>query len=550
MSTRYNTRNPIESTDVRDMSDNAKNFDEFSNSTNPSFNDRLGVARNTISGISSRADSVILEAQNELNEAIYNIEAAGAAAVDAVGFERGAGDFVTGFTVMPGMRNVAWLNPAPTGDGNLYSWSGEVPPSGKVVPPNSTPETTGGFVNAWVPRTDEVLRSDLASNGGAGLITDTLKPVTWSGFAGGADKTGAIDSQAAFDAAVNAAKTQGTGIFVPKGTYKSGATLYDIPGDGLWLNKDFPGGINIPATLRGNCLLLTIANPDVPTKDPIYTRSALNISAVGQGANHCNAIRLKMLNYSTDTDGNTGVYAESVSADTGKWTAALHGEAHHAGGTHIGANIEAKSHTTLGVLYGIVVLNTGGDPTALHPVTGLPPVANPNAVGIYINGGAGNGDAGLWLYGVKAGADSIRAGGAVIRDEARTGAYGYRSTTGAVKTTAEIFLEGVAPTAIVLNGTYSTGNAIRMKTGDAIAYDSTGVIKTKYDATATRWGLFSGAADLVTFSTQSSNPGIWVNGIRVVSQQRAAIANAAAGTEIATINAILAAMRLHGLIAT
>lgn len=170
MSTRYNTGNPIESTDVRDMSDNAKNFDEFSNSTNPSFNDRLGVARNTISGISSRADSVILEAQNELNEAIYNIEAAGAAAVDAVGFERGSGDFVTGFTVMPGMRNVAWLNPAPAGDNNLYSWSGEVPPTGKVVPPNSTPETTGGFVNAWAPRTDETLRGELYDNSGAGLI--------------------------------------------------------------------------------------------------------------------------------------------------------------------------------------------------------------------------------------------------------------------------------------------------------------------------------------------------------------------------------------------
>ena len=83
---------------------------------------------------------------------------------------RGSGDFVTGFTVMPGMRNVAWLNPSPTGDNNLYSWSGEVPPTGKVVPPNSTPEATGGFVNGWVPRTDVTLRSQLAAFGGAGLV--------------------------------------------------------------------------------------------------------------------------------------------------------------------------------------------------------------------------------------------------------------------------------------------------------------------------------------------------------------------------------------------
>ena len=86
------------------------------------------------------------------------------------GYIRGSGDFATGFTVMPGMRNVVWLNPSPTGDNNLYSWSGEVPPTGKVVPPNSTPETTGGFVNAWIPRTDETLRQELSAPGGAGVV--------------------------------------------------------------------------------------------------------------------------------------------------------------------------------------------------------------------------------------------------------------------------------------------------------------------------------------------------------------------------------------------
>lgn len=86
------------------------------------------------------------------------------------GYIRGSGDFATGFTVMPGMRNVVWLNPSPTGDNNLYSWSGEVPPTGKVVPPNSTPETTGGLVNAWIPRTDETLRQELSAPGGAGVV--------------------------------------------------------------------------------------------------------------------------------------------------------------------------------------------------------------------------------------------------------------------------------------------------------------------------------------------------------------------------------------------
>ena len=47
-----------------------------------------------------------------------------------------------------------------------------------------------------------------------------------------------------------------------------------------------------------------------------------------------------------------------------------------------------------------------------------------------------------------------------------------------------------------------------------------------------------------------SGIGYSVNGTRVVGGQAAAIANATAGTEIATINAILAALRNHGLIAT
>lgn len=44
--------------------------------------------------------------------------------------------------------------------------------------------------------------------------------------------------------------------------------------------------------------------------------------------------------------------------------------------------------------------------------------------------------------------------------------------------------------------------------------------------------------------------GLYVGGKKVISAQQTAIANAVAGTEVATINSILAAMRVHGLIAT
>lgn len=126
MSTRYNTGNPIESTDVRDMSDNAKNFDEFSNSMSYSFTDRFGVDRQTIEG-----------------------------SIRNAGFQPASFDFLTGGTLAPGDRNKAVFNPAPSGDNNWYAWQGAFP---KIISPNSTPSTSGGLGdNAWKPVTNNIL---------------------------------------------------------------------------------------------------------------------------------------------------------------------------------------------------------------------------------------------------------------------------------------------------------------------------------------------------------------------------------------------------------
>lgn len=126
MSTRYNTGNPIESTDVRDMSDNAKNFDLFSLSEDETYTDRLGIDRQTIEGSIRKA-----------------------------GFQPASFDFVTGGTLVSGDRNKAVFNPAPSGDNNWYVWQGAFP---KMTSPNSTPATSGGFgENAWKPVTNNVL---------------------------------------------------------------------------------------------------------------------------------------------------------------------------------------------------------------------------------------------------------------------------------------------------------------------------------------------------------------------------------------------------------
>lgn len=184
MSTRYNTGNPIESTDVRDMSDNAKNFDEFSVSTEQTFTDRFGVERLTIDG-----------------------------AIEKSGFKPGSGDFSTGFTVMPGDRGVAWLNPAPSGDNNWYSYTGDIPsPGGYFVAPGTNPVGS----SLWKPVTDQTLRGELASPIGTTLIgfDQTVIDATLRTFGKFVEQYGAVgnddglgngvDDTLAFQAALDA----------------------------------------------------------------------------------------------------------------------------------------------------------------------------------------------------------------------------------------------------------------------------------------------------------------------------------------------------------
>lgn len=173
---RYNTRNPIESTDVRDMSDNAKNFDEFSNSSADTFKDRFGVNRKTIDG-----------------------------AIRSVGIPI-IGNFTTGCTVTDSNHGVQEVG------GSVYRWKGILP---KVVPPSSTPSSTGGISPSgdWVDIGDASLRYDLSLPGGAGMIGGSITPITSSSLAGGAIP--GMDSTAA----IEAAGAIGGTYSVPEGVY-------------------------------------------------------------------------------------------------------------------------------------------------------------------------------------------------------------------------------------------------------------------------------------------------------------------------------------------
>jgi hypothetical protein len=89
-----------------------------------------------------------------------------------VGFKPGAGDFSTGFTVLPGQYDIAWRNPV---DNNWYSFIGAIPsPAGYPVAPGTNPVGS----NNWKPVTDSILRSDLASSSpgkGTSLVFDSAK---------------------------------------------------------------------------------------------------------------------------------------------------------------------------------------------------------------------------------------------------------------------------------------------------------------------------------------------------------------------------------------
>lgn len=82
----------------------------------------------------------------------------------ALGIER-IGDFTAGCTVTKRNQGVLEVG------GSVYVWLGAIPVGGKIVPPGSTPASTGGIgPTGWVDVGDASLRTDLSSDGGSALV--------------------------------------------------------------------------------------------------------------------------------------------------------------------------------------------------------------------------------------------------------------------------------------------------------------------------------------------------------------------------------------------
>jgi hypothetical protein len=148
--TTYNTGNPIGSTDPRDLYDNAQNYDFALNSlTEAIWIDRFGVGRRTW----------------------YGLEVMVADAAASYGIITLSGvSFTTGATVN---LNEALLNNA---NNTYYKWTGSFPAGGKIVPPSSTPESTGGIgPGKWLSVGDTALRNDLAGPEGVSFVNGAAK---------------------------------------------------------------------------------------------------------------------------------------------------------------------------------------------------------------------------------------------------------------------------------------------------------------------------------------------------------------------------------------
>ncbi|HCL4890626.1 TPA: phage tail protein [Salmonella enterica] len=134
------TNTPVPSEAPQDLKFNAGKIDEFVTSESSEYIDRLGGKHRTIAGINYAA-----------NQAISNY---GYITKDS---------FEDGSTISLANECLRWKS-----NGEYYRWDGTLP---KVVPPASTPDSTGGIGEGkWIGVGDASLRSNLAADDGYQLI--------------------------------------------------------------------------------------------------------------------------------------------------------------------------------------------------------------------------------------------------------------------------------------------------------------------------------------------------------------------------------------------
>jgi hypothetical protein len=263
-------------------------------------------------------------------------------------------------------------------------------------------------------------------------------------------------------------------FFGPDGIY---AESYDF-----WMNDGWTTGVTDD---QAKILFqITSETEDIPSgtdKDKI----GIQVSVRARGGLSGDGVRANLENYSSAGGGNTAFYA-NVASDTGaSWSAGQHAEVRHAGGTGIGHNSEVSSYANVGTLFAFVANNTtNGTSVTTHPLTGGAKATHPSVTGYYLQGSAPA--QGQFRYGFRASATSMRSNGDTFYTESPAATQFNVSPT-AVSATADIYLQADSKTGIILAGTYTTGNAVRLNEGQAIAWENTGAIKQLYQSGLMKW---------------------------------------------------------------
>ncbi len=207
----YGTNNPPGSMDPRDFRDNAQNLDFALNGITKAFwTDRFGRNRKSYWGMEQAFSAQLLSQQQRFN--IF-IQSSGYKVI---------GEYISGPLTITEYNQLIRYQDA--------FW--------KLTAATSIPfTTTGNDGTSWVNDSahfvsvgDGVLRQELATPGGAGLVGGVAKPVTWPGFAGGADPSGVNAADAAFAAAA----ASGSTCHIPPGTY----LLNTLITTGTWIISD------------------------------------------------------------------------------------------------------------------------------------------------------------------------------------------------------------------------------------------------------------------------------------------------------------------------
>ncbi|WKV24564.1 tail fibers protein [Escherichia phage vB_EcoS_PJ16] len=150
----------------------------------------------------------------------------------SVGFKPADGSFEGGSTI-----NHRWETLLYESEGNYYQWMGMLP---KIVPPGSTPATTGGIdATHWVNQTDLMLRSDLNKSNGLSYIGTVSSVSELSSISGSIGDSIILDSYVS-------GFNFGGGIMVAVSATTTVDNIVTFPGNGVvWKRKFFNGTVDV-----------------------------------------------------------------------------------------------------------------------------------------------------------------------------------------------------------------------------------------------------------------------------------------------------------------